>query len=264
MRPPRAKIESRARGKLIPGCSFHNRAVSRARMEIDQTTYRKDTIHPPRWGYQARGNVAPSSIIIHTTSNKRATQFQTEAVYLRDSKDVSSHFLISKSGEVIQFLAPLPWQAWHAGNCLPAYLNARSIGIEHHVSVGERWTAVQHAACTWLVRQLMAEFSITLPLIETHRAVALPKGRKQDPAGWSDDAFYQWRTALVAYNPARYRVKHILISQRAEGGAPYAGELAVGDVVEIDMTYPSGMAHLRDGRGFVLLADLEPFGMGVL
>jgi hypothetical protein len=233
-------------------------------MQIDATSYNKAAAHPQRWGYQARGGAVPSTVIIHTTSNKRATRFQTEAEFLCDSKDVSAHFLISKTGEIIQFLDPLKWQAWHAGAALPAYLNARSIGIEHHVSIGEAWTEVQHAASTWLVRQLMQQFGITPLHIDTHRAVALPKGRKQDPAGWGDDSFYAWRDSLAASPPpvslptTRYRVKHIMISTRQDGLPPYAGELQPGEVVDVDMTYAdTHTAHLKDGRGFVLLEDLE-------
>lgn len=228
---------------------------------IDTTTYRKDTLHPQRWGYQSRGSAAASSIVIHTTSNKRATQFSTEAIYLRDSMDVSAHFLIGKDGRIVQFLDPARWQAWHAGAAVFAYSNAHSIGIEHHVSIGEAWTAVQHDACTWLVRRLMASFRIPPELINTHRAVALPAGRKSDPTGWDDASFAAWRATLAApvMPPlTRYRVRPtVLISQRSEGGPPYAGELAIGDEVAIDATYPNGMAHLHDGRGFVLLAALE-------
>ncbi len=31
---------------------------------------------------------------------------------------------------------------------------------------------------------------------ETHRAVAWPLGRKSDPEGWSNAAFYQWRKQM--------------------------------------------------------------------
>ena len=223
---------------------------------IDTISFRKDTTHPARWGYQTRGNVVPSSVIIHTTSNKRATSFQSEAVFLRDSKDVSAHYLIGKDGRIVQFLDPKQWQAWHAGTTLPAYLNARSVGIEHHVSVGETWTAAQHDACTWLVRQLMTAYGITL--VDTHRAVALPQGRKVDPEGWSDTAFYAWRATLAAPappSPQRYRVIGLPVYQAANHQGALWGHLAPGEIVEIDD--PSN-GHLADHRGFVDLAGLEP------
>lgn len=231
-------------------------------MLIDTTSYRKDIRHPARWGYQARGNVAPSSVIIHTTNNRRKnTSFAGEATFLRDSSAVSSHFLIGKDGRIVQFLDPVRWQAWHAGETLPAFLNARSIGVENHVSVGETWTALQHEACTWLVRTLMAAHRIPSELIETHRAVALPKGRKSDPAGWDDLAFYSWRATLAYVTPEPitklYRVKRMLISTKPEGGPPYAGELQPGEEVLVDHWYTTGRVHLADHRGFVSLEHLE-------
>lgn len=205
-------------------------------MQIDTTTYRKDTAHPARWGYQARGGATPSSIIIHTTSNKRATAFETEARFLLDSPDVSAHFLISKSGEIIQFLAPSPWQAWHAGAALAPYLNARSIGIEHHVSLGEAWTDAQHEATTWLVRRLMTEFAIPSSLVNTHRAVALPSGRKSDPTGWDDTAFYAWRETLTAVSLPHqaYKVRGLPVYQQSTRTGPLWGHLKPGQVIEID------------------------------
>jgi hypothetical protein len=55
----------------------------------------------------------------------------------------------------------------------------------------------------------------------------------------------------------RYQVKPVMISQRQEGGAPYAGVLQPGDIVTVDKWYTNGYVHLQDGRGFVLLQDLE-------
>jgi len=228
-------------------------------------TYRKDTKHQPRWGYQARGGAAPSSIIIHTTNNKnKNTAFNGEAEFLRDSPAVSAHFLIGKDGRIVQFLDPMRWQAWHAGPALPAYLNAKSIGIESHVSVGETWTAAQHDACTWLVRDLIAAYGISPELVDTHRAVALPKGRKSDPEGWENEPFYAWRATLSS-PPApqppitkRYRARRMMISQPEKGGPPYFGELQPGEEVVVNKWYSTGMVHLADGRGFVKLSDLEP------
>ena len=220
-------------------------------MHIDTTTYNKAQAHPSRWGYQARGSAVPSSIIIHTTSNGRPTHFETEARYLLDSSAVSAHYLIGKEGQIVQFLAPQPWQAWHAGTCLPAYTNAKSIGIEHHVSVGESWTAAMHAACTWLVKQLMVTFAIPSTSIDTHRAVALPAGRKKDPAGWGDAAFYAWRVTLDAPPPPRrYRVLGLPVYQESDRNGPLWGHLVPGEEITID---DMANGHLADHRGFIRL-----------
>jgi N-acetyl-anhydromuramyl-L-alanine amidase AmpD len=219
---------------------------------VDKTSYNKAAHYPQRHGYQSRGGGRPSSIVIHTTSNGRKTAFETEANYLFKSANVSAHFLISKTGAIVEFLDPLKFQAWHAGNTIPAYLNARSIGIEHHVSVGEGWTAVQEEACTWLVRHLMAAFDITPPLIETHRAVALPKGRKKDPAGWGDEAFYAWRATLA--HTRRYRVRGLPVYEQSDRDGPLWGHLASGDVIEVDdhaNGHVSALNGVPAGIGFI-------------
>jgi N-acetyl-anhydromuramyl-L-alanine amidase AmpD len=227
--------------------------------------YRKDSHLPLGKGYSLRpGGIKPSAIVIHTTNSPHQnTAFEAEAAYLRDSPDVSAHFLVGKQGQIAQILHP-DLAAWHAGNALSGFTNAHSIGIESHVSQGETWTGSQRAALTWLVRWLMSLYTISPAMVDTHRKIALPPGRKSDPEGWPDAAFYTWRAALAQPDtPApepivkRYRIKRVMISQRQEGGAPYAGELAPGEEVVVDKWYTNGYVHLQDQRGFVLLADLE-------
>lgn len=232
-------------------------------------SWRKDTVLPVGRGYSVRSG-KPSSIVIHTTSAPtKNTAFPSEAKYLRDSPLVSAHYLVGKSGQIAQILHP-DLEAWHAGGiqvngkrtAIAAFDNEHSIGIETHVSQGESWTEPQRAALTWLVRWLMALYSIPPEMVETHRKIALPAGRKRDPEGWPDAAYYAWQTTLVSLpqspeEPMRYRARRILISQRQEGGAPYAGELLPGHVVEVDKMYSNRMVHLKDGRGFVRLDDLE-------
>jgi hypothetical protein len=226
-------------------------------------SWRKDTILPVGRGYGVRSG-KPSAIVIHTTSSPiRNTKFASEALYLRDSTQVSAHYLVGKQGQIAQILHP-DLEAWHAGVSVAAFNNEHSIGIENHVSQGEAWTDEQHAALTWLVRWLMALYVIPAQMVETHRKIALPAGRKSDPAGWDDAAFYAWRAGLIPVSPPqppietkRYRARRILISQRQEGGPPYAGELLPGDEVVADKWYSNNKVHLQDGRGFVDLKDLE-------
>jgi uncharacterized MAPEG superfamily protein len=168
---------------------------------IDTVTYNKARDFPQRHGYQVRGT-KPSSIVIHSTSNRRATSFTGEATYLYTSAAVGAHYLVGKAGQIVQFLDPSRWQAWHAGEAITEYTNPRSIGIELHISVGEQPTTDQIAALTTLVRDLMARFSIPPERIETHRAIALPRHRKNDPEGFTDAAFSAWRNGLSdAFDP---------------------------------------------------------------
>lgn len=172
-------------------------------------TYRKDTHHPAGHGY-GRKTIAgkwtgerilmPSSLVVHSTNNsQKNTKIWNECTFIRDSPDISCHDVIGKDGTIYSIL-PASMVAWHAGECLPAWTNTRSIGIELHVSVGETPTQAQKDALAWRVQQYIKAYKLVAADIETHRKVALPHGRKSDPEGWLDSEFYAWRDAL--FTPA--------------------------------------------------------------
>lgn len=206
----------------------------------------------------------PISIVIHTTNSPaKNTAFESEARYLRDSPNVGAHFLVGKQGQIVQLLHP-DFAAWHSGAALSGFGNAHSIGIENHVSQGEAWTGAQRDALTWLVRRLMALYRIGPEMIETHRRVAQPTGRKSDPEGWPDASFYAWRAQLAApvlpptpppAVPVPYTVRGLPVYQRADHTGALWGHLAAGEQVVID---DLSNGHLADGRGFVDLAGLDP------
>ncbi len=227
---------------------------------INTITYNKNRAFPPGHGYEARGG-NPSSVLLHTTNNKRKTSFESECDFLFTSPDVSAHYLVSKAGTVVQFLDPRIWAAWHAGKALGPYLNRYSVGIEMHVSQGEKPTAPQLAAVAALCRILMANYDIDLDRIETHRAVALPAKRKTDPEGMDDLAFYAWRANLLLTR-YRFRVAQAALSSndlRAALLAPTPAQphvYAGGEIITVD-DVTDGMAHDASGLGFVPLAVLE-------
>ena len=92
---------------------------------------------------------------------------------------VSSHFLIRRDGELVQFV-PTCRRAWHAGqsawqgreNC-----NDYSVGIELEGSDSQPFTAAQYAALWSLVRKLRARYPIAALAGHCHVA----QGRKTDP-----------------------------------------------------------------------------------
>lgn len=227
---------------------------------IDTTSYPKAQVYPQRHGYQLRGT-APVSIVVHTTNNRRTTIFEEECRYLFKSADVSAHYLISKAGAIVQFLDSRIYQAWHAGRALAPYGNSQSIGIELHVSIGEAPTLPQREALTLLCRDLMRRYHIPLAHIDTHRAVALPSGRKSDPEGWPDMAFYSWRDRLALMR-FRFVGPQIALSSndlRAAHRAPADTgwhTYQTGDAIDVD-DITAGMAHDAAGTGFVPLAVLE-------
>lgn len=219
-------------------------------------TWRKDTLLPVGRGYSTRPNhIKPTSIVIHTTNSPRQnTAFDAEARFLQTSIAVSSHYLVGKQGQIAQILHP-DLEAYHAGGkqadgtwtAIPAFANDHSIGVESHVSQGETWTGSQRTALTWLIRWLMSLYKIPEAMIETHRKIALPKGRKSDPEAWPDDAFYAWRAVLEL---RAYRsVTCAPVFQDRKPDAVLAGSVSAGAVEQMD-DLTNGWLHLASELGF--------------
>jgi N-acetyl-anhydromuramyl-L-alanine amidase AmpD len=127
--------------------------------------------------------------MIHTTNGRMGTQFENEVNYLIRSDKVGAHFVVSKSGEIVQILDPDKFTAWHAGATSNAkYGNTFAVGVEVHYTRGEgQWTGYMWDAIT----KLALEYKDCEPV--THRGVAIPVGRKIDPSGVSDYWFEYWK-----------------------------------------------------------------------
>ena len=113
---------------------------------------------------------------------------------------VSSHFFITRSGELWQFVNADD-RAWHAGqssyrgrsNC-----NDDSIGIELEGLEGEAFEVAQYKTLTSLCRALMVQYPIGH--IAGHEHIAA--GRKKDPGSGFDWFLLQSELAVpVAYFP---------------------------------------------------------------
>jgi len=93
--------------------------------------------------------------------------------------EVSAHFLIRRSGELLQFVS-CDRRAWHAGasqwgeraNC-----NDYSIGIELEGLEGERFDDAQYATLQALLRALSRRYAIDAVVGHEHVAPT----RKHDP-----------------------------------------------------------------------------------
>lgn len=148
----------------------------------------KAAAHPPGYGYSGpRALDTLRLVVVHSTEGARGSSFASEAIYLRDSPAVSAHYLVGQAGQITRLLDPL-WIAWHAGAAMwqgAGAVNARSIGVELHHRAGELYPAVQLAALQWLVRELGTVYP-TLEAVASHRAIALPAGRKSDPTNLDD------------------------------------------------------------------------------
>ncbi len=241
-------------------------------IHVDSATYDKAANYPPGHGYEMRRG-QPTSVVVHSTSNiRKDTAFAGEAKFLFESADVSAHYLIGKSGAIIQMLEPGPWAAWHAGQALPSWVNQRSVGIELHHSVGDPpYPKAQIGALTWLTRDLMSVFVIAPAAVETHGQIALPGPyqRKHDPADWSHGDFLTWRSALSnppAAGTGTYRaITGCPIFEAPRGAARLAlagrAVLLVGNVVEVD-SITNEYAHL--GASSPTMADTGFVPLGVL
>ena len=100
---------------------------------------------------------------------------------------VSSHFLIRRDGELVQFV-PLHKRAWHAGASSwrgRGRCNDFSVGVELEGAEDDRFTPAQYAAVASLVRKLQ------LREIAAHSDVA--PGRKTDPG-----ARFDWPRLLAS------------------------------------------------------------------
>ena len=92
---------------------------------------------------------------------------------------VSSHFLIRRGGEVVQFV-PVERRAWHAGASSwrgRGRCNDFSVGIELEGTEEDVFTAAQYRGLTRLIRDLQKKHPIRD--IAAHSEVA--PGRKSDP-----------------------------------------------------------------------------------
>lgn len=103
---------------------------------------------------------------------------------------VSSHFLVRRDGELVQFV-PVERRAWHAGASswrARSRCNDFSVGIELEGAEDDVFTPAQYTALAFLLEQLRA----TLPLrdIAAHSDVA--PGRKTDPG-----AHFDWARLLA-------------------------------------------------------------------
>jgi N-acetyl-anhydromuramyl-L-alanine amidase AmpD len=212
-------------------------------------------------------------IVFHATVGSAASAI----AWLRNpqpkalSKRVSTHYLIDKAGAITQLVVD-DLAAWHAGKSAWRGLNSAniqecSLGVElENANDGKDvYPAVQLASAKELCKSKIAQYNIPRLNVVRHLDIATPAGRKTDPAGFPDwpafaDSLYAALPKPPLPNPQRYKVRAIQISQRQIGGPPYAGELAVGEYVEIDVVYSNNRAHLANGRGFVPMEALEPAG----
>jgi N-acetylmuramoyl-L-alanine amidase len=140
--------------------------------------------HWPSSNYNSRGGTDIDTIVIHHTACDAAKALS----WLRSRvSGVSAHYLLKRDGTLIR-LVDDDQRAWHAGKSqlhgTAGDVNARSIGIEI-VNDGDGqmpFTPQQYEVLTALVRKLRRQYQVPIENVVRHRDIAVPHGRKTDPA----------------------------------------------------------------------------------
>jgi N-acetyl-anhydromuramoyl-L-alanine amidase len=109
---------------------------------------------------------------------------------IADAK-VSSHFLIRRNGELIQFV-PCSRRAWHAGQSEwrgRSRCNDFSIGVEVEGADDQVFADSQYAMLATLASELLKKYPIKDCV--GHSDIAVPPGRKTDPGPHFDWARFR-------------------------------------------------------------------------
>lgn len=171
-----------------------------------------------------RGGLTPTLVVIHYTAMDSA---QSAVERLCDaSAEVSAHYLITGTGEVIQMVDEAA-RAWHAG--VSAWqgqddINSRSIGIELDNRGQHPFAEPQMAALEGVLRGIMSRWPIAPEGVIGHSDIA--PDRKFDPGPKFD-----WRR----------------LERQGLAAAPLARERGAGDAE----------AFIRAARGAGFSADVD-------
>ena len=137
----------------------------------------------PNWN--ERGGKDIDTIVLHHTASNNG---QADLAHMRNPKsEVSAHYMVDRDGKIYQLVGDSK-RAWHAGKSelhgVPTDVNGRSIGIEivNDGSGRTPFTEAQYKSLTQLVGFLKQEYKVPMNNLVGHKDVAVPKGRKNDPA----------------------------------------------------------------------------------
>ena len=143
------------------------------------------------------------------------------------SAQASSHYLVTKTGEIYQLVADEN-TAWHAGEVNnPSWSlydgtnpNRYTIGIEHECLSGGELTEAQYQAALWLHRQLMAKWGISADsdhIIGHYQIDSV--NRPNDPGG-----SFPWDRlfADLVYPPLNIKIGNVVLQGVSYNSSSYA------------------------------------------
>ncbi|MCP3103122.1 N-acetylmuramoyl-L-alanine amidase [Myxococcus sp. K15C18031901] len=142
-------------------------------------------VSAPSPNYDEREGTDIDTIVLHHTASNDG---KADLSWMRNPKsEVSAHYMVDRDGKIYQLVGD-DKRAWHAGKSelhgVPTDVNARSIGIEivNDGSGKTAFTEAQYKALTQLTGYLMQKYDVPAKNLVGHADVAVPKGRKNDPA----------------------------------------------------------------------------------
>jgi N-acetylmuramoyl-L-alanine amidase len=135
--------------------------------------------------YGLRGGQSISMIVLHATVGSARSAL---AWLTNPAARVSAHYLIDKSGHIYQLVAD-EYCAWHAGRASwhdQTSINEMSLGIELENANDGRdvYPPAQIDALQQLVQAKVTQYRIAPDMVTRHMDIAVPRGRKTDPAGF--------------------------------------------------------------------------------
>ncbi|WP_200975901.1 N-acetylmuramoyl-L-alanine amidase [Echinicola sp. 20G] len=128
----------------------------------------------------------PNFVIIHHTAQDSLEQ--TIRTFTLSRTQVSSHYVVSKDGEIVQMLNDY-LRSWHAGRGKWGHdtdLNSSSIGIELDNNGSEPFTEAQIESLLRLLKRLKEDYNIPTANFIGHADIA--PARKVDPS-----AYFPWK-----------------------------------------------------------------------
>ncbi len=150
-----------------------------------KTFQKPPVISAPSPNFNSRNGMDIDAIVLHHTASNNGAG---DLAYMRSkSSQVSAQYMLDRDGTIYQLVGDEK-RAWHAGvsalNGVPTDVNGRSIGIEivNDGSGNTPFTEAQYRSLTQLVGYLKQRYDVPMKNIVGHKDVALPKGRKTDPA----------------------------------------------------------------------------------
>lgn len=192
-------------------------------------TYPIDRSHPSP-NHHPRGGTDISMLVLHATVGSYASALSW---LCSTASKVSTHYLIRKDGYIAQLVAD-DQIAYHAGRAAwhgVTAINERSLGIElENANTGrDPYPAAQLAACHWLCQTKIARYNIERADVVRHLDVAMPRGRKTDPAGFPWPAFAD-SLYMEPTHPldTRYQVKAAATAGATIRAAPHTSAAVLG------------------------------------